>query len=230
MPTVLVTGANRGLGLEFVRQYAAEGASVHACARAPAAAEALQEIARRNSSQVHLHALDIADFGRIEALGRELADVPVDILLNNAGIYGPRQQNVDAMDFAGWAEAFTINTMAPFKMAQTFRSHLRRGRQRKLVTISSQMGSIHDNNGGYYAYRSSKAAVNAVVKGLAHDLAAEGIIAVALHPGWVRTDMGGSAAPLLPEESVAHMRRLIAGLGPHDSGRFLRHDGTAIAW
>ena len=200
MQTILITGANRGIGLEFVRQYAAEGAKVHACARRPEDADALSKIAHESGGKVCLHRLDVADFAAIDLLAQSMDGEPIDLLINNAGIYGPQHQTADRIDYDGWGQTFTVNTMAPVRMVQAFLPNLKAGSGKKVVTITSQMGSIADNNGGYYVYRSAKAALNSAMKGLSVDLAGTGLTVVVLHPGWVKTDMGGPDAPLEPED------------------------------
>jgi NAD(P)-dependent dehydrogenase (short-subunit alcohol dehydrogenase family) len=152
-------------------------------------------------------------------------------LINNAGTYGPDGQSLPKMDYAGWAETFAVNTMAPLKMTQSFLPHLQKGERPRVIVISSIMGSIADNSsGGIYAYRSSKAAVNMVVRSLAEDLRGKGVIVATFHPGWVRTRMGGQGAPLSPEQSVAGMRRVIEGLAKTDSGRFLDYQRRSLDW
>jgi NAD(P)-dependent dehydrogenase (short-subunit alcohol dehydrogenase family) len=227
MPTVLITGANRGLGLEFARQYAADGWRVIACAR-QADAPALRQLAATGGS-VSTHALDVSDFAAIDALAAELSGTPIDVLLNVAGVMGSK--GFGATDYAEWSRVLTVNVLAPMKMAEAFVEHVAASEHKKIVTLTSRMGSIGDNtSGGYYAYRSSKAAANAVMKSLALDLAGRGIIAVPIHPGWVRTDMGGPSAPLATPDSAVGMRRVIAGLTAADSGRFLQYEGREIPW
>jgi NAD(P)-dependent dehydrogenase (short-subunit alcohol dehydrogenase family) len=226
MATVLVTGANRGIGLEFVRQYAKEGARAFACCRDPDSAPELQKLATSHGC-VAVHRLDVADGKSIEALARELRHEPIDILINNAGILGRQSGPVD---YAAWEESFRVNTIGPFHMAQALRENLERGESRKIVTITSGMGSTSTNSGGYYAYRSSKAAVNNAMHGLAADWSRDRFIIVVVSPGWVATDMGGRGAPLSPTRSVADMRRLIEGLKRSDNGRFLDHKGHELPW
>ncbi len=226
MPTVLMTGANRGLGLEFARSYATDGWRVHACCRHPEKAKALKAV----EGDLVVHKLDITDGLRVAGLARELADDAIDVLLNNAGVYGPRS-GFGETDFDDWLDVLKINTIAPLRMAERFVEHVARSERKLIVSVSSGMGSIAMNDaGGHYPYRASKAALNMVVKGLSADLAARGIIAVALSPGWVQTDMGGSSAELTPEESVAGMRAVIDGLTPADSGRFLNYQGEDRPW
>ncbi len=226
---VLVTGANRGLGLEFVKQYAEAGATVYACCRDPGSKD-LRKISDATGGKVSLHGLDVANAQSVAALAKGFGREPLDILINNAGIYGPRNQTADDMDYEGWAQTFAVNTIAPFRMAQAFHANLSAGRERKLITITSGMGSTARQPGDYFAYRSSKAAVNNVMHGLAQAWRDDGIISVVIHPGWVKTDMGGKNADLEPHESVAGMRRVISKLGKADSGRFLDYRGQEIPW
>jgi NAD(P)-dependent dehydrogenase (short-subunit alcohol dehydrogenase family) len=224
MPNVFLTGAGRGLGLEFAKQYAADGWRVIATARDPAHADGLRAI----RGKVEIHALDVADFAATARLGEMLREEAIDVLIANAGISGPREMSLKDVDGAGWAEVFRVNTMAPAAIAGALIDQIARSEQRKAIAISSRLGSVAENNGGMYVYRSSKAALNAVWKSFAVDN--PGLIATVLHPGWVRTDMGGAAAPVAPAESVAGMRRVIAGLTKQDSGGFRNFDGTPIPW
>ncbi len=230
MPSVLITGAGRGIGLEFTRQYGAAGWHVHACCRDPGAAAEANAIAARSGGRVSVHALDVRQRARVGALAGELEGAPLDVLLNNAGIYGPRPQGLGEIDDEAWAEVLDTNVMGPLRMAEAFAANVALSERKLIVTLSSEMGSIAGISGGFYVYRSSKAAVNAVMKSLAADLGGRGIVCVCFHPGWVRTDMGGPGAALSPEQSVSAMRRVIDGLGAEDNGRFLNYDGGAIAW
>jgi NAD(P)-dependent dehydrogenase (short-subunit alcohol dehydrogenase family) len=227
---VLVTGASRGLGLEFVKQYAEEGCMVYACCRDPGTSKALRRISDEASGKVSMHALDVGDAKSVAALAKGFGDEPIDLLINNAGIYGPKQQSADDMDFAGWAETFAINSMAPLCVAQAFRHNLKKGQAKKLITITSGMGSTAQHSGDYFAYRASKAAVNNVMHGLSLAWKNDGITVTLIHPGWVKTDMGGKNAALEPHESIAGMRRVIAKLTPGDSGKFLDYTGRELPW
>jgi NAD(P)-dependent dehydrogenase (short-subunit alcohol dehydrogenase family) len=223
MPTVLITGANRGLGFEFARQYAADGWRVIGTARHPASADALAGIG------AEIHALDVRDAEAVGRLARQLGDEPIDVLVANAGVAGPRDMTADAVDVEGWVDTFRTNTIAPLVVAGAFAPLVAKSRQRKLIAISSRLGSLEANEeGGMYVYRSSKAALNAAFRSFALDH--KNVIAAMLHPGWVRTDMGGEAAPLTAPESVAGMRRVIAGLTQQDSGRFFDYEGTPVPW
>ncbi len=225
---VLITGANRGIGLEFTKQYALDGWRVFACCREPQSANALQTIAN-TSNNVQILALDVGDFAQIDALALQLKHESIDLLLNNAGVY-PASSFGDT-NYDEWADGFKINSMAPLKMAEAFVQHISRSQLKKIATLSSKMGSIDDNTSGEsYSYRTSKAAVNMVMKSLSTDLRPYGISVVTLHPGWVQTDMGGSNALINTQTSVAGMRTVIADLNLSSTGRFIAYDGQAINW
>jgi NAD(P)-dependent dehydrogenase (short-subunit alcohol dehydrogenase family) len=245
MPTVLVTGAGRGLGLEMVRQYAAEGWHVIGTVRDPARAAALVELAAAQPQQVRVETMDVADHGSIDALAQRLrapggAAQPIDVLINSAGTMGSgnfAQQGIafgrfGKSDFPDWEMVFRVNVIGPMKMAEAFVEHVAASEQRRLVALSSIIGSIAKNEiGGLYAYRATKAALNAVMRSLAIDLGRKHKILVApIHPGWVRTDMGGPRADLDPATSVAGIRQVIAGLDADKAGRFWMYDGTELPW
>jgi len=226
MPTVLITGANRGLGLEFARQYLADRWRVIACCRKPAAATTLAMLA----GEIAVHPLDVADPASIEALGRAVGETPIDVLINNAGIYGGERQSFRNVDYAAWSDVFRVNVMGPMRMIERLAENVARSERKLIVCITSQMGSITEAAAGSYAYSSSKAALNYVGRALAQDLVPRKIAVILMHPGWVRTDMGGSGAPLSPQQSVTDMRSVIGRLKLADSGRFLVHDGSEHAW
>jgi NAD(P)-dependent dehydrogenase (short-subunit alcohol dehydrogenase family) len=224
MGTVLITGAARGLGFDFTRQYAAKGWKVHACARNH---DALSGIA----GDIHPHRLEVTDYDAVSALAKSLSAEAIDVLICNAGIGGQRGNTpLGAVDPAAWRQVFEVNTLAPLMMAQAFVEHVARSAERKLIAISSILGSIASNTGGRYIYRASKTALNMEWSCLARDLAPRGIICVALHPGWVQTDMGGSSATLTVDQSVPPMVETIAALKPSDNGRYLQYDGTELPW
>jgi len=237
MPTVLITGANRGLGLELARQYAADGWRVLACTRQPDAEE-LEALAAKHRD-FSRYPLEVTDAASVAALAGSLGSAPVDVLLNVAGVMHRRVEASDgttrpafgSLDYDDWARVLAVNVLGQARVAEALLDNVASSDQKKIVTLSSELGSVGANKtGGLYAYRSSKAAVNAVMKSMAIDLAAKGIIAVPMHPGWVRTDMGGPRAPLGPEDSAAGIRRVIAGLTLADSGRFLQWDGKELPW
>ena len=231
MPRVLITGAGRGIGLEFTRQYAEEGCEVHALVRNPQGSSALQGMVRDHPN-VTLHALDVSDFPAVESLSKELAGLSIDILINNAGHYGPKEaQSLGRIDYKAWQDSFKVNALAPIKIAEAFLSNIERGSKKVIATLSTQMASIDDNtSGGLYIYRSSKAALNMALKSLAIDLKPKGIAVLILHPGWVKTDMGGQEAPVLPQESVQGMRQLIDSGDISLSGTFLNYQGEELLW
>ena len=217
MPTVLITGANRGIGLEFARQYAADGWTVIATTR-----ESSPEL---EALGIRVENLDMRDAEAVVRLGGSVGEL--DLLIANAGTYGPRDPST-AEDAEAWAETFAINTIAPFLLAKAVLPGVERSGG-KLIAITSKMGSVDDNgSGGFVAYRSSKSALNMAWKSLAVDNPA--VPCAVLHPGWVQTRMGGGAAPLSPQDSVAGMRRVIGGLDADRSGGFFAFDGAEIAW
>jgi NAD(P)-dependent dehydrogenase (short-subunit alcohol dehydrogenase family) len=225
---VLVTGANRGLGLEFTKQYAADGWKVLACCREPQQASALQAIANTNNN-VRIFDLDVANFAQIDALALQLKDERIDVLINNAGVYPP--SSFGDTNYDEWAKAFKVNSMAPLKMAEAFVQHVTRSQLKKIVTLTSKMGSIDDNTSGEsYSYRASKTAVNMVMKSLSIDLKPYGISVVTLHPGWVQTDMGGHNALISAQTSVTGLRSVIEHMNTENSGRFIAFDGKEINW
>jgi NAD(P)-dependent dehydrogenase (short-subunit alcohol dehydrogenase family) len=239
MPTVLVTGASRGLGLEFVRQYLADGWRVLAVARDPAGATELAAIAAASAGLVTVHRADMTDLASLDALAQSLEGTAIDVLLNNAGTMGSgdfatrgmQDDRYGAIDYADWIEVLRINVLAPMRAAEVFLPHLLAGTQRKIVTLSSILGSVALNTrGGLYSYRSSKAAVNMVMKGLALDLGPQGVICVPMHPGWARTALGGPNAPVDPVDSVTGMRKVIAGLDVAATGKFWAYDGSELPW
>jgi NAD(P)-dependent dehydrogenase (short-subunit alcohol dehydrogenase family) len=228
MPAVFISGANRGLGLEFAHQYASDGWQVIAACREPHRADALQKIAN-----VTIVPLDVADTASIAALGANRDFGKLDLVINNAGIFGgslsDESQTLDAMDGAEWLKIFQVNTIGPFELTRALLPRLNPGA--KIGIISSQLASIAGNaSGGIYGYRSAKAAVNMVGRSLAVDLKAQGFIVLLLDPGWVQTDMGGASAPLQPSQSIAGLRRAIDGAEPEASGRFLTWDGREASW
>ena len=229
--TVLLTGANRGLGLEFVRQYAEDGWKVLAACRSPSAAKKLQELASRQPERIRILAIDVMDAASVKDAAGTLRGEPIDLLLNNAGVGSPPGQKIGSLDYAAWARVLDANVLGPARMVEAFVDNVAQGRDRRIVTVTSLMGSIADNSsGGAYAYRSSKAAVNAAMKSFSIDLAPRGFTCVVVHPGWVRTDMGGAGGKLSPDESVGSLRGLIASLKPKDSGKFFNVDGKELPW
>ncbi|MDD2751877.1 MAG: SDR family oxidoreductase [Candidatus Omnitrophica bacterium] len=235
MPTVFITGANRGLGLEFARQYASDGWKVIATCRNPHKARQLQKI----NGQLIIRPLDITDCSQIKSLAKELRGYPIDVLINNAAVHGPRDASATFgnINIPAWLETMRTNLVAPFKVTEAFLKQIKSGKRKIIVFISSRAASVnergklkHHRTGGSYIYRSSKAALNAVAKSLAFDLCAEKIGVLVLHPGWVRTDMGTEEAWIDKETSVSGMRRVIEEFKLKKSGSFLAYNGKNIPW
>ncbi|MGI9329956.1 MAG: SDR family oxidoreductase [Gammaproteobacteria bacterium] len=236
MPTVLITGANRGIGLEHARAYAAAGWQVLACARDPDASTALQELASQYGNVVRPLKLDVTHHAAVESLAGELKDTTIDVLLNNAGTFGPAgapegmsYQSLTNMDYQIWRQILEVNLLSPFKVAVAFCENLRRADRPLLVMMSSDLGAISQNTqGGSYAYRSSKSALNMVSKGMA--LEWPDIIVIAMAPGWCKTDLGGDIAPIDPVDSVRDQQQAFEQLTLDQSGCFIDRFGEEVAW
>ena len=222
-PTVLITGANRGLGLEFARQYAEAGWSVIGTARRPQQADDL------NALDVEVQQLDVTDKDSIAALAAALEDRPIDLLINNAGIF-PMARTLESIDAYDYAQTLMVNTLGPVLMTQAVLPNLRLGEHKRIVSITSQLGSIELSNGGFYGYRESKAALNMFSRTLAAELGPDGFICLVVHPGWARTDMGGPNATQSAAEAVTGMRAVIDNLTPEQNGSFIGFDGETVAW
>lgn len=221
MTTVLITGASRGIGRRLAELYSAEGHEVIAAMRDPSSAPL----------GCRAEALDVTDATSIAHLKGKLAGQAIDILINNAGVFGPRGMAVGALDHSAWAGVFAANVQGVAQISEALLDNLRAGSGRKIATISSRMGSIGDNQGGgEMIYRSSKAAVNAVMRCFAHELSAEGFCVFNLHPGWVRTDMGGPNAAISVDESANGLKTVIDDAGPHRHTGFFNYDGTQLPW
>ena len=230
MATYFITGCNRGLGLEMAQQLVQRGERVIATCRDIATASDLTELALR-SQGLSLIEMDMASLESMTEAVALLNEEPIDVFINNAGIYGPRDANFGNVAGDDMALVLHVNVIAPLQLTQLLIPRLRTGKGKKLAFVSSKMGSIADNGrGGSYIYRSSKTALNSVVKTLAVDLAEEGFIAAALHPGWVRTDMGGPNGLIDAEESVRGMLQVIDALTPATTGEFINYNGAAIPW
>lgn len=225
MANVLITGAGRGIGLELTRQYAEAGDRVCASVRNPEKATILNTLASNSGGHISVHAMDVGNADAVRAAARDLGDVPIDILINNAGILGGEHQGLEDMNFDDWAEAFNVMTMGPFRVVQAFLKNLEKSRQAKVLTVTSQLAASTWPYGGMYAYSSAKAAVNKVVQILAIDLKDKHIISSMIHPGWVKTDLGGPEADITPQESATGIRKVIASLTPADSGKFFKWNG-----
>ena len=220
----MVTGANRGIGLELARQLSARGDRVVATARRPAEAAELARL------PVRVEELDLADSDSVEALGGRLAGEPVDVLIHNAavGVEGPALAGLRTEDFD---RSFRVNATGPIELTRVLLPQLRAGQSRQILALTSGLGSVSRNDsGGWYAYRASKAALNQLFRTLAHELSVEGFTCLVVSPGWVRTEMGGPDAPLTPERSVADMLRIFDRLTPADTNKFLDQRGHTVPW
>jgi NAD(P)-dependent dehydrogenase (short-subunit alcohol dehydrogenase family) len=224
--TVLITGANRGIGLEFARQYSAAGWNVIATARDPDAATELKAL----GPNMRIVQLDVASDESVAELAKSLGKQPIDLLINNAGI-GLGANKLEEIKIDEFAQVLQVNAIGPMRVTQALLPNLRAGDGKTIVSISSGLGSIANNKGGgFYGYRESKAALNMFMRTLGAELKDEGFICFAMSPGWVQTDMGGPNAKLTPEESITGMRTVIDGLKPEHAGTFQSHDGTTLPW
>jgi NAD(P)-dependent dehydrogenase (short-subunit alcohol dehydrogenase family) len=220
--TVLVTGANRGLGLEFARQLHEAGANVIGTARSPEAAEEL------NALGVRVQQLDVTDPASVAALKAALGDAPIDVLLNNAGIF-PSRAGIEGAAPEEYARVYDVNVIGPLRVTQALLPNLRAGERKLIMNMSSGLGSIASNGRGTSAgYRESKSALNMMTKSMAAEF--DGFICIAMSPGWVRTDIGGPNANLSPEESVGGMLAVLAAATEADSGRYLDYKGDELRW
>jgi len=222
-PAVLVVGASRGIGLEFVRQYRADGARVLATHRAAA------DVARLRALGAEPLPLDVLDAGAIAGLGRRLAGERLDVAIVNAGVFGPRTPGVVAPEAEAFDMVMHTNVLAAMRLIPLLAPALAGGG--RLAVLSSRMGSLSlmQSSSGWL-YRASKAALNAVLKAASVELGAQGIVCVALHPGWVRTDMGGAGADIDAADSVAGMRRVVAAADAASNGGFFDYGGERLAW
>ena len=228
METFIVTGANRGIGLELTRQLLHGKKQVIATCRNPQAANALSELS--SDKNLSIVALELADENSIKRFCSELSARVIDVLINNAGEMGSEQQTLENMNFDAWLQTFKINTIAPFHISSALLNNLKRSPRPRIVSISSQMGSLSLSSTGSYAYRSSKAALNKVMQVMANELEPDGIIVCPVHPGWVKTDMGGPGASITVKESACGLITFIENLKPEQSGRFWKWNGEEHAW
>ncbi len=226
MHTVLVTGSNRGIGLELTRQYAADGWRVIACCRTPEKAPEL----KRLGGKIEIHPLEVTSGDSISRLTQALAGAPIDVLINCAGIHDDRRP-FGATDPTHWLKVMEVNCIAPVQLTAALLDNVAASAQKKVIALSSQVGSIGDGpSGGSYAYRTSKTALNMAMVNAAHELKGRGITIVLVHPGWVQTDMGGPSAPVTVEQSVTGLRRLIGKVTPAETGHFYDYTGRQLPW
>ena len=222
--TVLITGANRGLGLEFAREFSARGYHVIGTARNPEQAQELRALGAQ------VEQLDVADDASARTLAGKLKGQAIDILINNAGIIGSSSNSITDLDFNKMVNTYQVNALGPMRVTQALYKNLMLGKGRKVVDITSMMGSVTMNFGGAYDYRASKAALNMLTNTLAKELGKDGFICVVIHPGWVQTDMGGSSAPVTPRESISGMIKVIDGLTKESNGKFYDYTGKEMPW
>jgi len=238
MPTALITGASRGLGLGLAEVLVADHWLVHACCRNPEAADRLKMLKTESEGRLIVHTLDVLDHSSIEALANSLVGQPIDALLNVAGYYGTPGltepgglQEFGNQDFDDWIKIYRTNVIGPMKMCEVFIENVAASERRIMISLSSEIGSIAENDfGKMYAYRASKAALNAIMKSMSVDLSQKGVVAVPLHPGWVRTDMGGPEAPCDVQTSVAGMKKVIDEISLKHSGKFMVYNGSELSW
>jgi NAD(P)-dependent dehydrogenase (short-subunit alcohol dehydrogenase family) len=228
MAVVLITGANRGIGLALVKAYAGRRDKVFACIRATSDRDDLDAFARAQPNWVDIIEMDVSDTAQIGRVRRKLEAEPIDVLINNAGIGGPERQSAADMDFDGLEETLRVNTLAPLRVALAFLPNVKAARGR-IITVSSQMGATGASS-DHLAYRVSKQAVNRLMRGLATELKPQGVPVLIVHPGWVKTDMGGEGAQLSPEQSAAQLLKLIDKFDIASTGKFLAWNGKELAW
>jgi NAD(P)-dependent dehydrogenase (short-subunit alcohol dehydrogenase family) len=233
MPTILITGANRGLGLEFARQYAADAWNVIATARNTAGSDALHDLAK--AKNVSLKSLDVTNDESTRRLANELKGVPIDILVLNSGIFTQDGNRLGELNYPGWRESFETNVLGAVRVAEALLENVAASSKKQIVAISSGMGSVQDLEktigfGAAYQYRTTKTALNMAMSLLAKDVEPRGISVVILSPGWVQTDMGGANAELTPAQSIRGMRQVLSRNPKELAGKFMSYDGTTWAW
>lgn len=230
MGTYVVTGANRGLGLEFCRQLLGRGDRVIAGCRKPEDATELNAL-RKAHDALTVHALDTVSDESVAEFAKAVGETPVDVIINNAGVWGGEKQRLGNMDYEAFAHTLNVNTIGPVRVLDALKSNLIAGGRKVAVTITSGMGSIEDNtSGGYFAYRASKAGVNAAMRSAAWDLRGDGVTVFVMNPGWVQTDMGGPSASITPTTSIEGMLKVIDGAGAETNGTFQNYNGGSYAW
>jgi len=236
MPTVFVTGANRGLGYEHVKQYANKGWRVIACAREPDNASDLQKLHAEYGDNFIIEQLDVINHQDIDKLSRKFKDTPIDVLINNAGTTGPLgvpgamdYQRIDSMDYDIWRNILEVNLISPFKVATAFHDHIAQSEKKLLIMMSSDLGSVEQNTfGGFYSYRASKASLNIISKGMSVDW--KDLTVIALAPGWCKTYLGGEEAEVHPDESVENQQEMFERIISNNSGMFLDRFGKEVPW
>jgi len=230
MASILITGASRGIGFELTRQYVKAGERVFACVRTPEKADALTALAKASGGRLSIHAMDVGNTASIKAAGEAIGQVPIDILINNAGIYGGPHQALGDLDEPAWHDAFQTMTIGPVRVLESFLPQLKKAKTPKVMTVTSQVAASSWPTGGFYIYGSAKAALNRVMKSIAEDLKPDNVTVALVHPGWVKTDMGGENAEISVEDSASGIRRVIDRLTPAETGQFFKWNGAPHPW
>ena len=236
MPTVMVTGANRGIGYEHVAQYAQKKWKVIACARQPEKAIDLLQLQDKYGANFIIEELEVTNHNQVDDLSQKYSNTAIDIFINNAGTGGPEgmpgamdYQKIDNMNYQIWRDILEVNLLAPFKVATSFHKQISISDKKTLIMMSSDLGSVSQNTfGGLYSYRASKSGLNIVAKGMSNEW--KDIIVVALAPGWCRTYLGGAEAEIDPMDSVADQQKMFESLTESDSGKFLDRFGNEVPW
>jgi NAD(P)-dependent dehydrogenase (short-subunit alcohol dehydrogenase family) len=232
LPTLVISGSNRGMGLQWVRHYLQQGWRIYATCRFPDRADELNRLAATHDN-LSVHRLDVSNPIDTREFAAALVDTPVDLLINNAGVYFEQwgKDPLGTINYNDWQQTFNVNTLGAMRLSEALIHNIAASEKRLIVTITSHMGSIADiTSPSDYAYRSSKAALNAAMKGLSFEAAKRDVGVLLLHPGWVRTRMGGDSAPLGVAESVSGMSRLVDRFKPAQNGCFFRYDGIKLPW
>ena len=230
MQTILITGANRGIGFQLAKQYLQAGKNVIASARQPAAANDLQNLAQKYPQQLRVLALDVADAESVAKAAAELTGVCVDVLINNAGVLDTHDSTIRNINFDSFSRVLEVNAVSPLRMLQALMPNLEQAEKPRVVNISSGMGSFNNEGVSAHAYRASKAGLNKSMQVIARELKAEGFIIICMHPGWVITDMGGQGADITADASAKGIIEVIASLSDKDAGAFINYDGVRLQW
>ena len=231
MKNVLITGANRGLGLGLVKKYLENNEKVFCTTRNISKSKELKLLKEKHTNNLEICELDLLDKNSPNILSNFLVNKPIDLFINNAGVIGQSAQHFKSISLNPWIEVLKVNLIAPLLITQSIIKNIEKSSEKRIYILSSKVGSIEDNkSGGMYVYRSSKTALNQIVKSLSIDLKPLGISVISLHPGWVRTEMGGPNALISVEESVNGMFGVISNTNIRNSGQFINYDGTQIPW
>ncbi|MEN3975743.1 SDR family oxidoreductase [Emcibacter sp. SYSU 3D8] len=228
---ILITGAARGLGYELVRQFADAGHRVYATTRNPETADKLKQVTDASGGKATLHRMDVGDGESVKACAREIGNAPIDILINNAGVWGGLDtQTFQNMDYENWAHEFNIMAMGPFRVVQAFLPNVLASQRKIIATMTSQTAAAAYDHVIGYSYASAKAGLNRLMTGLANELKDEGVTVTLIHPGWIRTEMAGPVADMDPPDAAADVMKVITALTPADNGKWLKWTGDEHPW